>query len=552
MSATPSRWHRVLKNLVFIGFVLVGLVALAATLFPPEKPEQDRSVRLNVVESDDFSKIVAEVDAAVEKEWAARGIQPAPEAPPLTVARRLSLALMGTVPSLEEIRKFEEYQKQDGRHPEQWWLAGMLDNPEDRRFCEYFGERLARAYVGTENGPFILFRRRRFVTWLADALNENRPYDRIVREMIASEGLWTDNPATNFVTISIEGGTDDNHPKPETLAGRVSRAFLGMRLDCANCHDHPFEDWKQADFRGLAAFFGQAKTTFTGIQDDRQVAFMVEDRYTGDELTIEPAVPFAKELLPTAGSKTRRQRLAEWVTHRENQYFARATVNRVWAYLIGRPLIEPVDDLTTRGQTSLPLELLAKDFAEHGFNLKRLIRVIAATRVFQLESRDLEEGVKGTWAAFPVTRLRPEQVVGGLLQSSSLQTIDHESHILVRLARYGGEQDFVNRYGDLGEDELLERGGTIPQRLLMMNGNIVQEKTKQDMGNAATRIAQMAPDNKTAVEVAYLAVLTRKPTAPEAEFFEAALEGKRDRQRVRELGDLVWALLNSTEFSWNH
>ncbi len=152
---------------------------------------------------------------------------------------------------------------------------------------------------------------------------------------------------------------------------------------------------------------------------------------------------------------------------------------------------------------------------------------------------------------FPLTRLRPEQVAGSVLQASSVAANDANSNLLFRLARFGQQNEFVKRYGDGGEDEFDGRTGTIPQRLLMMNGNLVHEKIKEDLWNAATRIAWMAPDDARAVETAYLALLTRRPTPAEAEHFEAELADHR-LTRVQRLEDLFWALINSTEFSWNH
>src|SRR5262249_48076232 len=154
-------------------------------------------------------------------------------------------------------------------------------------------------------------------------------------------------------------------------------------------------------------------------------------------------------------------------------------------------LVEPVDDLFAAGDVPAVLKDLAADFAHHGYDLRRLIKVIAATEVFRLDSaadHEITDAHEKTWAVFPLTRLRPEQVVGSVLQAASLETVDEESHILVQLAFTLGEKDFVKRYGDSGEDEFEARGGTIPQRLLMMNGQIVKEKTKEGLLNAATRI----------------------------------------------------------------
>ena len=139
-----------------------------------------------------------------------------------------------------------------------------------------------------------------------------------------------------------------------------------------------------------------------------------------------------------------------------------------------------------------------------------------------------------------------------MLQSASLTTLNSESPLVVRLATVIGENEFMQRYGDTGEDEFSGRGGTIPQRLLLMNGGLVHEKTKDALFNAATRIGWLAPDDATAVRTAYLVVLTRLPTPAEAQHFEGRLGGAQGNERARRLEDLFWALLNSTEFAWNH
>ena len=177
----------------------------------------------------------------------------------------------------------------------------------------------------------------------ADQVAANRPYDEIVRELIAGDGLWTDHPATNFVTVTAQPDKK-NQPDPVRLAGRVTRAFLGLRLDCAECHDHPFAEWKQADFQGLPRSSAR-RTSASPASTTATASTRPRTRSTKAKTVVAPTVPFAAELLPEDG--TRRERLAAWVTHPKNPYFARATVNRVWALMFGRPLVEPVDNLET-------------------------------------------------------------------------------------------------------------------------------------------------------------------------------------------------------------
>jgi hypothetical protein len=533
-----------LRNLLFLGLITSGIVALGTRLVPPRQPKPLASYDARAYQAPELRAVVERVDASFREAWAKQGLRPAPSAPDLAVARRLALGLMGTIPSLQEVRHLEALPPAE-RLP--WWLDHVL---QDRRFADYFAERLARACVGTEDGPFIFYRRRRFVTWLGDQLAQNRPYDQLVRDLITAEGLWTDHPATNFVSVTSQPD-NQNQPDPVRLAGRVTRAFLGLRLDCAQCHNHPFADWKQSDFQGLSAFFGQTHLGLTGVHDGPG-EYEAENRKTGEKKVVAPRVPFAPQLLRGDGS--RRQQLAHWVTNPKNPYFARAAVNRVWALLLGRPLVEPVDNLQADVPVPEVLGLLAEDFAGHGFDLRRLVRVIASTEVFRLDSaadHEVTEAVEKAWAVFPVTRLRPEQVVGSVVQAASVTTLDSESHILVRLIRLGDQTQFVERYGDSGEDEFDGKGGTIPQRLLLMNGALVGGKIQEGPFNAATRIAWMASDDARAVEAAYLVVLTRRPTPAEAAHFQAFLADKR-LSRPQQLQDLYWALLNATEFSWNH
>lgn len=535
------KWQR---DVLFIGLVLGGLVALGANLIPPRETKPLTSYDPEAYHAADFRATVAKVDQSFRDQWAKDNLTPANPAPDLVVARRLSLGLMGTVPSLEEIRQFESLPQNERMA---WWIDHIL---QDRRFADYFAERFARASVGTEDGPFIFYRRRRLVSWLADRVAENKAYDELVRALIAGEGLWTDNPATNFVSVTVQPEMA-NQPDPVRLAGRVTRAFLGLRLDCAQCHNHPFASWKQADFQGLSGFFGQTHLSFRGIRDGSG-EYVFDDTRNDTKRIIDPKVPFAPELLPDHGS--RRERLATWVTHPKNPYFARAAVNRIWAITTGRPLVDPVDNLETEEPIPAALQLLADDFVAHQYDLRRLVRIIASTEVFRLDSaRDPEptDADEKAWAVFPMTRLRPEQVAGSVLQAAAINTIDAESHLFVRLMRYGQQNDFVTRYGDSGEDEFDNRGGTIPQRLLLMNGEMVRERIKQSPLNASSRIAWLAPNDPKAIEVAYLAVLSRRPTPEEAAHFEKTL-ADQSLNRSQQVEDLFWALLNSTEFSWNH
>lgn len=520
---------------------LVGvLVERAARPLPP------RAIRGAPADRARLFGVVDELDAKLAEEWARKGLVPADEADTLTVARRISLALHGSVPSLEELATLRA-----DREPEllDRWVQSRL---ADRRFEEYFAERIVRAIAGTESGTLLIFRRDLLAEWVALQLRADRPWDEIVRSLVSEHGLWTGRPATNFITQAV---ADDNLDKMK-LAGRTVRAFLGQRMDCAQCHDHPFAAWKQSQFEGLAAFYGGVKTSGIGIADGDE-KLEVEDRKTLVKRKVDPAVPFAPELLPKAG--TARERLAGWITAKENRRFGRAIANRVWGFMFGKPLRAPVDDLPDPpAGTRDALDVLADDLVANRYSVRRMVRVIAASRAFRAASTHAETDPQKlarlgeSFAMFPLVRLRPEQVIGGMLQANSIKTVDRNANLLQRFVRFVREADFVKHYGDFGDTELDERGGTIPQRLLMLNGKMVRELCEAQPFGGPLRISAMAADDRECLELTYLACLTRLPTDDERKAFGPLLAGVQGDEQHHMVEDLFWTLLNSTEFSWNH
>ncbi len=644
------------KTIAIPGFVVLAVIAVVG--WAARSPVTPLRLPTQLASSlQDVESTAGRVDRLFERAWKDEELTPAEAADELLVLRRLSLALHGTIPSLEEIRTFDADKQPDRL---QRWTDRMMDGS---RFADYFAERLARGFVGVENGAFIIFRRGRFVEWLAEQLKGNTPYDQIVREMIAGTGLWTGTPSTNFVTAAIANDKLDENK----LAGRSVRAFLGQRIDCAQCHDHPFDDWTQGDFAGLAAHFGNVELSALGVEDrssklfrldgdwkerldscvmteqlrqqfnnavegkqrlnkndkikvaengkswaivtDRnekqsqnddenendvddtviesefegrprfvirkengefnvyeyQREFKAQDRFddpkTGEPRVREkvhgPTVPFHPEWLPQQG--TRRERLAGWITHPKNQRFERAIANRVWGLMFGRPYIYPVDDLPSPSDNETDLlDILGRDFREHGYDLRRLIRVIAASRPFRLAStHDSEDPKEVTrlndqWCVFPLLRLRPEQLIGAMLQASSITTIDQNSHLISRAIKYFNTDDFVREYGDLGESELDDRAGTIPQALLRMNGNLSNDMAKAGILSSPGRVARMGSTPSHCVESCFLVCLSRRPTTEERDYFLPHLRGKSGEPLATIVGDIFWTLYNSPEFSWNH
>ncbi|MFV0444273.1 MAG: DUF1549 domain-containing protein [Planctomycetaceae bacterium] len=577
--------------------VVAGVVAL--TLWAMQVPQPRPEPSLAASQIDDLQATVDEVNAALRRLWseepAASGeipaddlpwIAPAARADDLTILRRLSLALHGTIPSLEEIRRFQA-DTRPGRLVH--WTAAMLN---DNRFHEYCAERLARAYVGVEDGEFLLFRRDRFKAWLTKQLQRRRPYNEIVASMIAARGVWTGAGEVNFLTGAVANDVFDANK----LAARTSRAFLGQRLDCAQCHDHPFDHWKQSEFEGLAAHFGQLDVSLAGVVDNQQNEFTVLAADGETKRTVSPAVPYSPEWIEAGQSP--REQLAMWVTHPDNRRFERAIANRVWGMLFGRPFAHRVRVFTRNWETDdsewawtdkaiddLPdpddprfgrqlelLDILGRDFRQHDCDLRRLITVIAASDAFQLESvhpftadvdlaalseADRDEAqlqvdqLQARWAVFPLIRLRPEQVIGSMLQASHVETIDQNSHLFVRAARFFNERDFINEFGDPGVDELENRTGTIQQALLRMNGELARNLSAEQLLAAPGQIRRYSTSPENRLDNIFLSALTRQPNEMEQTCFLPQLQPGPDRP-AGAIQDLYWAIFNSPEFSWNH
>jgi hypothetical protein len=580
---------------VGIGYVLQH--SAARTAMRPVDPGLVADVRQT-----GLAAAVEAVDREFQQAWQSAEIEPQPPADWRLVVRRMSLALTGMPPSLEQLRWAEQLPESQRI---EMYLAHLLG---DRRSHDYLAERLVRGWVGTEAGPFLVFRRQRLVDWVARQLEQNRPYDQMVREMLTARGLWTDHGPVNFFTAQADQN-DDNRIDLISLTGRISRNFLGMRLDCLQCHDDytgatelgdPGEtrEGLQTDFHGMAAFFGQTALAPTGLHDRRDRA-SYEALLLGDSdpTAIPPSVPYGQQWLPSSpgpaaslvshassnadsldasdssprsdpakgsngssvavahgNSEPLRRQFATWLTQPENRPFARAFVNRMWGILFGKPLVQPIDNLPLYGPFPPGLESLTDDFIANGCDIRRLIALMVHSEPFRRDSRgwgEVTEQHEQLWASFPQTKLRPEQMAGTISQAASLVSLDQSTHIITQLVRYGEQADFLTRYGDLGDQEFEQDGETVSQRLLLMNGQMAGQRLSRQDGlpfNTAVQLERLGASPQQIVNVLYQIVLARDPTPREVAAYLPAME--ENRQEAIE--DLLWVLINASEALWNH
>jgi transcriptional regulator with XRE-family HTH domain len=484
----------------------------------------------------------AKIDELIERDCAKKNLSLAEPAPLAQVARRLTLAIQGRIPSIAEISQVESG---FGSNPLEQFTDRLLS---ETRYGDHVGEVISNTMVREQETdiPFP-FRRDSYLSWLTDQLNKGVPYDQWVRQIITAEGMWSEFPEGNFIT-SLEC-------QPPDLAAQTARSFLGLRLDCAQCHDHPFAHWKQREFHGLAAFFDDLETGYySGLRHrEKETPYSFVDRKNSVSVPVEPAVPFLPELDPKQGNQ--RERLAAWITHPDNPYFSKAIANRMWMLLFGRGLVEPIDDLDKPERVAGVLDLLSADFQSHGYDIRRLIRVISSTRAFRRCSsmngpagKEQEEA----FACYPMTRIRPEPLSHSLSQTARPLPLDRSANVVARWSTFYEEERFCKNIGKPREDEVLPTAGSLSQRFALMNGNRLQEQLGLEVFPLSSQIAWMASSDESAVESAFLACLARRPYPDEAKHFVAELAGSRGAVRAERMADLFWCLTNSSEFSWNH
>ena len=490
----------------------------------------------------DSRALAARIDARLALAWDEAKIRPSARADDGEFLRRASLDLVGRIPTAAEARDFLD-------DPDPGKRAALVDRLLEGPAAAARATALWKQLLLPESGDGAAADPRGFEAWLGKKVAEGAGDDRIVREILAVRlsGRDADGMAAAAAEPSPAAFYAAKGGKPEALAAGVSRAFLGIRLECAECHNHPFAKWKREEFWSFAAFFaGVPRVAEEGVAAVR----MAREDAPRRELTI----PGTKTVVPAAhldGSAPAwraraetREILAEWVTAPGNPYFARAAVNRAWARLFGVGLIDPVDDLDAEGDPAVValLDEVAADYRDHGYDSKYLARALMATRAYNLSSAvdPAESAPPPLFARMPVRVLSPGQFVDSLARATGVDTGDARGR-LVEL--------FADR-----DEPATESQTSILQALTLMNGGFVAGATSPETGDLLGAVAG-APYLDTAgrVEVLYLAALTRRPRPNELELTTRYIDRRRgEADRARALSDAFWALLNGPEFRVNH
>lgn len=486
------------------------------------------------------------IDGLVWNKLRSQGITPSQPAGDSTYLRRVYLDVIGRLPTADEART---YLTSNSPAKREELVDALLARSEYADFWANKWADLLRPNpyrVGIK--PTMAFD-----AWIRARFRENLPYDQFVRQLLTAQGsAWRNGAATWF----------RDRRTPDEITPVVSQLFLGIRLECAKCHHHPFEVWSQEDFYSLAAYF--ARVTHKGegisapISGGEETIFVADSGTVSHPITgkvLEPR-PLFGTARPTSAGEDPRAVLADWIASPDNSYFAKVAASRVWADLMGRGLVEPVDDLRATNPPSNPalLDALAADFREQGFDLKKLIRRIVTSQAYALSSLPNERNVADTrnYSRHYRTRLRAEVLLDAVCDVTGVpeefdgmppgtRSIEIWTHRVGSL--------FLDAFGrpDANQDPPYERApdSTIVQALHLMNAPDLQKKIVSDTGRAALLAATDKPPQEIVDEL-YLTVYSRFPSGEERQAVTEAFAANPNRRQATE--DLLWALVNTPEF----
>ncbi len=516
----------------FLSLVLV-LIGIGTAGTPSSADEQDSG--------DAASAIAATIDARIAERWNAEQVTPAPQADDSEYLRRVYLHLAGKIPRVSEVRAFLDDPSPDKRRAV---VNRLLESPA--YIVHFTNVWRALMIPEAEADPQIRVGAPAFEAWLREQLTQDVAYDAMVRELITAPRSGND-----MRRVPVLPGTEAASPamffvakqnKPENIAAGVSRLFLGVRLECAQCHDHPFAKWERKNFWEFTAFFD---SELAGAK------VMIPDSKTIVSAAFLDGTPAA--LQPGEAPE---QKLAQWLTSRDNRYFARATVNRLWFHFFGRGLVDPVDDFDDDNPPSHPklLDELADHLIAQNFDLKPIMRGIIASRPYQLTSRQTDDSQSDPelFAKMAIQGMSTEQLFDSLAEATGFfEPANDRSPV-----NFGNDSQRA-RFRELFRNELggpVDAQTTILQALALMNGEFVETATGLENSTTLAAVVE-SPflDTTERVRTLYLATLSRQPDESElAKMVQYVESGGTKNDSKTALGDVFWALLNSSEFILNH
>lgn len=489
------------------------------------------------------------IDEHVSREWRRLGSKPAALSTDAEFLRRVSLDITGTLPAPEEVRAFLDSDNPDKRTK---LIDTLLERPA---YVDYWSLQWSNLLRGHRRflGDKGLWS---FYGWIREQVRSNRPADAMVRELLTARGNLYGNGAVAFYFVD---------QTPLDLAETTAQVFLGVRLQCARCHHHPFEVWSQEDFYGLASFFTRVERKDSGENGLLGGTQSVQLAETGSINHPVSGLPVAPRLFGAAAqvdpeSDDVRTELAAWVTADTNPYFARSLVNRYWHHFFGRGLVDPVDDLRGTNPPSHPelFAALAADLVAHHYDLKHLIRTICTSRTYHLASETApQRDTDGMfYTHFTPRRLTAEVLLDAINTAAGTQEQFQgltPGFRAITLPDSDVPSFFLDTFGRSQRTSTCTCGSTdkadLKQILHLVNGETLQARVTSKDGRVAKLVESQMSDSAV-VEELYLATLSRLPTPDETARSLELTATAPSRQEGFE--DLLWTLLNCAEFSFQH
>ncbi len=526
---------------------------------------------------------IAEVDfinSQIQQGWSDYDLKPSIHATDGEWCRRVYLDIIGRVPSVAELREYTGSKEPDKKKR----LVNRLLH--DEQFTEDYANNWTTLWTnvligrsgGTERNS--LTNREGLQKYLRDSLARNKYYNEIVMELVTATGTNTPgtagfNGAVNFLTMKLEENA--------TLAtAQTSRVFLGLQVQCTQCHNHPFNEWKQQKFWEMNAFFRQTRSLRRFDTGTRNVSHveLINESFTGEGLTKDPdkadiyyelrngitkvAYPVfvdGTEINPSGYVEDviRRDELGKLIVN--STYMDKMAVNRVWAHFMGYGFTKPIDDMGPHNPSSHPelVEYLGQQFRKKSFDLKQLITWIVLSEPYSLSSRtnssnesvdDPLLGETPKFSRFYIRQMRAEELYESLLTATEAHKGRGSYEEQERLKSQWLSQ-FVVAFGNDEGEEQTSFNGTIPQALMLFNGDLVKRATNKDSGSFLDQLAKSKLNNTQKINYLFEAALARKPARTEVEVANKLLVARKG-DLTAALQDIWWAVLNSNEFILNH
>lgn len=487
------------------------------------------------------------IDRLAAEKWKKLGLFPSPPSDDATFIRRVTIDLCGRLPTVGETRAFLDDSSANKRPAA---IDRLLESPDyPAYFAMRWGAILRNSRLaGADQASYA------FHNWIKDMIARNRPYDEFVRGVVAAAGEWQDAPAINWYWQTRD---DQLH----SVTADTAQVFLGIRLQCARCHHHPYERWGQEDYYGLAGFFTRLGRKSFGQPPPY---FASSNVTTGEKNPLTGKVPEPKYLdgeYPTfTPEDDPRHALVDWMAKPDNPFFAKVLVNRLWGHFMGRGLVNEVDDMRESNPPSNPelLDALARDFTDHKFDVKHIVRTMVNSCVYQLSSEPTPENRddRQNFARFYARRLIAEVLLDAVDQTTGTKTRFGniaDSARAVDLPHEGFGSYFLDTFDRpkrvSGCECERSSGATLAQVLLLANSDELENKLASGDGGIAKLVAAGKPIPEV-VEELYLTAYARQPTERERETTVSYVDSQEDKRKALE--DVLWTILNSKEFLFNH